>query len=166
MRLLEINLENYRNIRSANLSFSTDRILFLGKNGQGKTNLLEAIGLSSSLRSFRRSSMEGIIKEGEKECRLFFRFLGDEGDESEILLGFSISGGKRWWKWMGNRLGNWAIFLAVFLQYACRRGTSVWSVRVPAIEGNGSTLCCRPLFLVISPTCKNITGLSGSVMRS
>lgn len=94
MRLLEINLENYRNIRSANLSFSTDRILFLGKNGQGKTNLLEAIGLSSSLRSFRRSSMEGIIKEGEKECRLFFRFLGDEGDESEILLGFSSRGKK------------------------------------------------------------------------
>ena len=76
MRLLEINLENYRNIRSANLSFSTDRILFLGKNGQGKTNLLEAIGLSSSLRSFRRSSMEGIIKEGERSAVFFSAFWG------------------------------------------------------------------------------------------
>ena len=38
--------------------------------------------------------MEGIIKEGEKECCLFFRFLGDEGDESEILLGFSSRGKK------------------------------------------------------------------------
>jgi len=94
MRLLAINLENFRNIQSANLTFATDRILFLGKNGQGKSNLLEAIGLSATLRSFRKHSMDVLVHSGEGEGKLFFRFLLDNGEESEVLLGLSAKGKK------------------------------------------------------------------------
>ena len=59
MRLLSLNLEDFRNVDNASLTFSGDRVFFLGPNGQGKTNLLEAIGLAGTLRSFRKSGMDG-----------------------------------------------------------------------------------------------------------
>ena len=88
MRLLGLNLENFRNLKTANLSFSGDRIFFIGPNGQGKTNLLEAIGLSSNLRSFRKSGMDGLVRENAERSQLFFRFCEDDGEEHEVLLSF------------------------------------------------------------------------------
>ncbi len=43
-------IKNFRNIYEANLSFSPTHNLFIGKNGHGKTNCLEAIALSCSLK--------------------------------------------------------------------------------------------------------------------
>ncbi len=88
MRLLSLNLEDFRNLKTANLSFSGDRIFFLGPNGQGKTNLLEAIGLSANLRSFRKSGMDGLVRENAERSQLFFRFSEDDGEEHEVLLSF------------------------------------------------------------------------------
>ena len=62
--MLGINLENFRNLDSLSLEFGSDRIFFLGANGQGKTNLLEAIGICSNLRSFRGSSPESMVMDG------------------------------------------------------------------------------------------------------
>lgn len=94
MRLLSLNLENFRNIESASLKFGGDRIFFLGSNGQGKTNLLEAIGLSATLRSFRKNGMDGLVREGEERSRLFFRFSAEVNGEHEILLDFRPKGEK------------------------------------------------------------------------
>ena len=90
----ESNLEAFRNLESVRLSFVGDRNFLLGPNGQGKTNLLEAIGMSGSLRSFRKSGMEGLVQEGKKKAQLFFRFCDDFGTEHEILLGFQGKGQK------------------------------------------------------------------------
>ena len=43
MILREINILNYKNIREATLQFSDKLNCFVGLNGQGKTNLLDAI---------------------------------------------------------------------------------------------------------------------------
>jgi DNA replication and repair protein RecF len=94
LRLLALNLENFRNVESASLSFEGDRIFLLGPNGQGKTNLLEAIGLSSNLRSFRKSGFDGLVRDGQEQSRLFCRFLNDSGEESEVLLTFRTKGDK------------------------------------------------------------------------
>ena len=94
MRLLGINLQNFRNLSSVSLDFSSDRILFLGSNGQGKSNLLEAIGLCSTLRSFRGSSVESMVKEDEREAKIFARFLDDNETEREVLVSFGKKGSK------------------------------------------------------------------------
>lgn len=94
VRLLSVNLENYRNVISSSLNFSGDRIFFLGSNGQGKTNLLEAIGLAGTLRSFRKSGMEGIVRDGESRSQCFWRFLNENGDEHEVFLSFRPKGEK------------------------------------------------------------------------
>lgn len=94
MRLLGINLQNFRNLSTVSLEFSTDRVFFLGSNGQGKSNLLEAIGLCSTLRSFRGSSVESIVKEDETEAKIFARFLDDDETEREVLVSFGKKGSK------------------------------------------------------------------------
>jgi DNA replication and repair protein RecF len=81
VRLLGINLEGFRNLESVRLNFEGDRVFFLGPNGQGKTNLLEAIGMSGGLRSFRKSGLDGLVQEGKKQAQLFFRFSDDFGGE-------------------------------------------------------------------------------------
>ena len=78
MRLLGINLQNFRNLESLRLEFSSDRIFFLGPNGQGKSNLLEAIGMCSTLRSFRGSNPESMVMAGGSEAVIYARFLDDD----------------------------------------------------------------------------------------
>ncbi len=45
MRLLSLEVTNYRNIASASLTPGRELTVICGNNGQGKTNLLEAIWL-------------------------------------------------------------------------------------------------------------------------
>ena len=88
MELISINLEHFRNIETANLNFSSKRIFFIGSNGQGKTNLLEAIGLCSSLRSFRKAGTDGLVMDGKDESRLFYNFKDKTFENTEILFSF------------------------------------------------------------------------------
>lgn len=53
MRYLNLRLQNFRNIEFAELGLDAPRTFLLGANGQGKSNLLEAISLVTALRSFR-----------------------------------------------------------------------------------------------------------------
>ena len=43
MRILELELNNYRNYEGLKLDLSNSKILIIGKNAQGKTNILESI---------------------------------------------------------------------------------------------------------------------------
>ena len=49
MRLLSLEVTNYRNIASARLEPGRELTVICGNNGQGKTNLLEAIWLLTGL---------------------------------------------------------------------------------------------------------------------
>lgn len=61
MRIESIGVSNYRNIEFARLNVDASRVFLLGNNGQGKTNLLEAIGYVTSLRAFRSRENETLI---------------------------------------------------------------------------------------------------------
>jgi len=58
MILKNIYIENFRNIRQAELEFSRSVNIFFGDNAEGKTNLLEAVSivLGRSFRNVRKSS--------------------------------------------------------------------------------------------------------------
>ncbi len=66
MRLLKLRIQNFRNIDFAELDLSDDRIFLLGANGQGKSNLLEALGLLMALRSFRTQRMSVLPQQGSR----------------------------------------------------------------------------------------------------
>ena len=60
-----INLINFRNFSNLNLSFDEKLNIFFGKNGCGKTNILEAISLISKGRGIRNSSIFNLIKKNK-----------------------------------------------------------------------------------------------------
>lgn len=65
MRLLDLSLVNFRNYASATLEFG-DFNLIVGRNAQGKTNLLEAILFLATTKSHRASSDTELIRTGQE----------------------------------------------------------------------------------------------------
>ncbi len=65
-----LELTNFRNFESRKLFFHNRNVFFLGKNGAGKSNLLESIGFASLLRSFRGASPREMIRIGSREFQL------------------------------------------------------------------------------------------------
>lgn len=82
MRFRTVSLEHFRNIDFAQVDLSAARIFFVGNNGQGKTNLLEALGLVTALRSFRTSNTELLVQQSHATARLFFRIEQTDGEET------------------------------------------------------------------------------------
>ena len=70
MQITRLRLFRYRNIRELEIFPSPGTSLFSGKNGQGKTNLLESIYLLGYGKSFRSSNPKECIQHGEDECRV------------------------------------------------------------------------------------------------
>ncbi len=64
MRLDEIWLTDFRSYREAHLELSDGLTVVTGRNGQGKTNLLEAIAFVAMSRSFRGAPTEALVRSG------------------------------------------------------------------------------------------------------
>ncbi|WP_245720694.1 DNA replication/repair protein RecF [Microbulbifer yueqingensis] len=69
-------LSNFRNIAHADLTLGTGVNLFCGKNGSGKTSLLEAVHMLSSGRSFRTRHHSSVIQEGSGQLTVFGQLAG------------------------------------------------------------------------------------------
>ena len=65
MRLSHIRLVDFRNVENADLPLNGKRHFFCGGNGEGKTNILEAAGLITALRSFRTTEIRPLIRQNE-----------------------------------------------------------------------------------------------------
>ena len=62
MLLTRLALTHFRNYRQLELDFAGPLALLRGHNAQGKTNLLEAIYLLGTLRSFRASKLGELMR--------------------------------------------------------------------------------------------------------
>jgi len=65
LRLLELSPRGFRNLSADAVSFRPGVNLVVGENGQGKTNLLEAVALLCGQRSFRRAKPPEMAADGE-----------------------------------------------------------------------------------------------------
>lgn len=70
MILRHLAVSDFRNIRTLRIEPGKNFNLFYGCNGQGKTNLLEAIHLLGSPRSFRTSRLPELIRHGEPRAQV------------------------------------------------------------------------------------------------
>lgn len=70
MQINKLSLENYRNYDYLELEFLPEINIIYGMNGQGKTNILEAIYMCGIGKSHRKSKEEEIIKFGESESHI------------------------------------------------------------------------------------------------
>ena len=65
MLVSSLKLNNYRNYTSKNFEFSKGLNVIIGKNGVGKTNILESLVVLSNTKSFRTLNDSDLIKKGE-----------------------------------------------------------------------------------------------------
>src|SRR3989344_3134740 len=65
MQLKTLYLHNFRNYAEAEIHFGPRLNIICGDNAAGKTNLLEAVYLLSTGRSFRTQHLSELIREGE-----------------------------------------------------------------------------------------------------
>jgi DNA replication and repair protein RecF len=88
VQVLNLRLYQYRNFGLQEIDFCPGTSLFFGQNGQGKTNLLEAIYLLGYGKSFRTATPRDCIQHGKQECQLQGRI---EHGSTIRELGITIS---------------------------------------------------------------------------
>lgn len=88
MRVAHLSLGDFRNYEVAELPLQEGPNLLLGRNGQGKTNLVEAISYFGMLRSHRVSSDSALIRAGAETAIMRMRVVAGE---REVSLEFSLT---------------------------------------------------------------------------
>jgi len=91
MRLLEIDLLNFRNYESLHLVPDGGLNLITGANAQGKTNLLEAIYLLATGRPLRAGKEEELIRWGMNEAHVHARIHRQQSLDVEVEARLSRS---------------------------------------------------------------------------
>lgn len=91
MRLKRLWLENFRSYESLEVELDQGLTAIIGPNGIGKTNILEALGCLATLKSFRGSPTESMIRRGED--RAIIRGLGIR-DDRDVLIELELSKGR------------------------------------------------------------------------
>ncbi len=87
MRLKKLILRNFRSYDEFELEPEKLSISFVGPNGTGKTNILEAVYYSSHLKPARARSDAELVKTGKNSFFIKTEFQGKEGT-GEIQIGF------------------------------------------------------------------------------
>ena len=80
MYLKTLHLRNFRNYPDQKVEFSAAKTILVGNNAQGKSNLLEAVELMSSLRSHRTSRDRDLILDGETIAQISGHLQKDLGE--------------------------------------------------------------------------------------
>lgn len=83
MHLRRLWLTDFRNYSSAEVTFDAGLTAVIGDNGEGKSNLLEAIGYLATLSSFRGSPLDALIAHGADRAVIRAEA---ERDGRELLL--------------------------------------------------------------------------------
>lgn len=92
MVLEHLTLKNFRNYRDCSLNFGTGINFLYGDNGNGKTNLLEAISLLSYTRSFLHNQDADCIHYGEGYYEACGIYTNESCIRNKVLCRFSQSG--------------------------------------------------------------------------
>lgn len=88
MKLLNLKLKDYRNCKNIEIDLDCDKILIIGKNAQGKTNILESIYFLSTLKSPRTSNNIELINFEADKTEIDSDLIKAE---TEIELGYTYT---------------------------------------------------------------------------
>ena len=88
MFVKRVRLTNFRNYKNAEVELSPGVNLLHGANGQGKTNLVEAVNFFASLSSHRVAGTTPLIKQGEETAIISMELAHED---RELLLEFELN---------------------------------------------------------------------------
>ncbi len=101
MHLIRINCCDFRNLSHVEFEPKNGVNVICGKNGQGKTNLLESIFLLTGAKSFRSAKDRDLIKKGEEAASVDAEFFKENRTRSMRLTvsekgrGISLAGDRQ-----------------------------------------------------------------------
>ena len=98
MRVCDISLRDYRNYVNLKLEFDPGVNLIVGRNAQGKTNLLEAIGYLGSGKSFRAQKTGEMIRFGGDFADIEGRVFSQEREQTLRWVLFQGSRPRQIWR--------------------------------------------------------------------
>ncbi len=95
MRIVTAKIKGFRNLREATFDLSPRVNLVLGRNGEGKTNFLEALNFFSLGRSHRGSRNEDLVAFAQDSLHVQLKV--EEESDNRIVCEFGLdkSGGRR-----------------------------------------------------------------------
>ena len=96
MRLSKLTLRHFRNAGFATLEFSGGRHFLSGANGQGKTNLLEAAGFITALRSFRATDNRLLIGHGQHTAAIAAELEHERQGKTNVTIKLRQDGRELW----------------------------------------------------------------------
>jgi DNA replication and repair protein RecF len=97
MLIRSLTLRHFRNVPAAELEFSGRRQYLVGPNGQGKSNLLEAAGCLTALRSFRTPDSRNLIMHGEAEAGIACGVERETGGALRVTVRIRADGKELWY---------------------------------------------------------------------
>lgn len=102
MVITKLYIRNFRNIKEAELTFDSSLNIFVGKNAQGKTNLMEAISVCLG-GSFRHVRCNQYVPVSDSGAEVFIRlcFREDNNTGRENIVEYTISNNKPQVKYNG-----------------------------------------------------------------
>ncbi len=109
MFIKALSFFGFRNLKDATISFEERINVFIGKNAQGKTSIVEGLSFLGLGKSFRSSKAEEIVCFG-KEAASVFGIVETE-DQGELQLGVSIENGRKSFFLNGKKTKNTAEFI-------------------------------------------------------
>jgi DNA replication and repair protein RecF len=141
MQLRRIALQNFRNIAWAELALPEAGAALVGTNAQGKTNLLEAVGLLTALRSFRQSDNRLLIAHSQPEAALRFELEHERLGPTTVTIRLRPDGKEV--EVDATPVARYGDFLASFPQSCFPRRTTSSSAAARARGDAGWTSCLR-----------------------
>jgi len=93
VRIESLSIQNFRSIPLFNISFSTGITVICGENNAGKTTLLEAIYLSSNLKSFKNVPNSELINKSSDHFKISVNF-SNKSINSNIFIQKSLKSAK------------------------------------------------------------------------
>jgi DNA replication and repair protein RecF len=79
MRLVSLQIRDFRNLAAVDLDPSPRTTILIGENGQGKTNLLEAIYVLTTLKPLRTARYQELVRLGAERAQVAGTFDGAGG---------------------------------------------------------------------------------------
>lgn len=93
MPFLNLTLKNFRNLENSTIDLLSKEVYFVGENGQGKSNLLESIYMSSYGSSFRTNNDSEIIKTGASDY--FIKSFYQESSQKTTTISINYENSKK-----------------------------------------------------------------------
>lgn len=94
MKVIELRLRSFRNYEHQSVALSPNINYVVGNNGEGKTNLLEAMFVLATTRSHRQASEKDMVRLGCDHFNVWAKVVGRKVN-STVEIGYSISHKKK-----------------------------------------------------------------------